>query len=83
MKPGEKGTYARSGADIASSANVDIIPVALDTAKCWPSKSFVKYPGTIVVSIGPTIRTTEKSNKTIMKEVEDWIEGEMLRLNTH
>ncbi len=80
MAPGEKGTYARSGADIASGAEADILPVALDAAKCWPSNRFVKYPGLITVSVGPKIETRNKSNKEIMQEVETWIESEMLKL---
>ncbi len=82
MAPGERGTYARSGADIACSAGVNIIPVALDAAKCWPSKNFTKTPGLVTVSIGPSIITAGKSSKEIMREVEAWIEAEVLRLET-
>lgn len=77
MAPGEKGTYARSGADIAINAQVDIVPIALNAARCWPSNSFTKYPGLITVSIGPRINTTDKTNREVMQEVETWIEGEM------
>lgn len=75
--PGEKGTYARSGADIAKSAEVDILPVAVNSGHCWPSNSFMKYPGLVTVSIGPKIITAEKTNKKVMQEVETWIENEM------
>ncbi len=80
MAPGQRGTYARSGADIASKAHKDIIPVALNAAKCWPSKSFAKYPGLVTVSIGPLIKTEGRSSKEIMREVERWIETEMARI---
>lgn len=80
MAPGERGTYARSGADIASNANVDILPVALNAAKCWPSNRFMKYPGLITVSVGPKIETANKNNKEIMQEVETWIESEMEKM---
>lgn len=79
--PGEKGTYARSGADIASSADVDILPVAVNSGRCWPSNSFMKYPGMVTVSIGPKIETKEKTNKQIMEEVETWIENEMQNID--
>lgn len=82
MAPGERGTYARSGADIAISAKVGIIPVALKAAHCWPSKSFIKYPGLVTVSIGPTISSENKNSKEAMKEVEHWIETEMGRLES-
>lgn len=80
MAPGEKGTYARSGADIAISAGVEIIPIALNAAHCWPSKSYTKYPGLVTVSLGPLIQTEGKRSKDVMKEVEEWIEAEMKKI---
>lgn len=80
MKPGERGKYARSGADIAVAAQVDVLPIALNAGRCWPSKSFVKYPGKITVVIGPPISVDGKSSKQIIGEVEDWIENQMTTL---
>lgn len=81
MAPGQRGVYARSGADIAKSTNVAIVPIAIhNAALCWPAKQFTKYPGLITVSVGPVISTQDRSSKEIMAEVEAWIEGEMLRL---
>ncbi|VUD64401.1 1-acyl-sn-glycerol-3-phosphate acyltransferase [Thalassocella blandensis] len=77
MPVGEKGTYARSGADIASNANVPIVPVAVNAGACWPPKRFVKYPGTVIVSIGPSISAENRSSKEVMADVENWIENEM------
>lgn len=82
MRLGERGTYARSGADIAKSSEVSIIPVAHDAAKCWPSKSFIKYPGCIDLRIGPAISTADKNNKQIMAEVENWIEDQMIQIQS-
>ncbi|MFL0811200.1 MAG: 1-acyl-sn-glycerol-3-phosphate acyltransferase [Agarilytica sp.] len=79
--PGEKRPYARSGAEIALNADVNIVPVALNATVCWPSKSFVKYPGLVTVVVGPAISPKGKSSKEIMKEVEVWIESEMETLN--
>lgn len=83
MPPGEKGVYARSGADIAATTNAPIIPIALNAARCWPSGSFRKYPGLITVSVGPMIHSQGKRSKEIMAEVEDWIETETKRLESH
>lgn len=74
---GEKGTYARSGADIASTAGVPIIPVAVNAGHFWPPKKFAKRPGMVTVSIGPAIVTQDRSSKELMQEVERWIETEM------
>ena len=77
MKPGEKGKYARSGADIALSAGADIVPVAVNAGKCWPPGRYVKLPGQITVSVGAPISVQGKQSKQIMQEVEDWIENKM------
>lgn len=81
MQPGERGKYARSGADIAIASQVDIIPVAINSGICWPANErFFKYPGTISVVIGKPISTENKNSKQLTAEVEEWIESEMSML---
>lgn len=72
-----RGTYARSGADIAKVNNTKILPIAHNAAKCWPNDSLLKYPGTITLVIGPAIETENKNSKSIILEVENWIENTM------
>lgn len=72
---GEKGTYARSGADIAKAAGVKIIPIAHNAGKYWPKGQFIKHPGTITVVIGEPIDTSDKTSKQLMVDIEAWIEG--------
>jgi len=78
---GERGKYARSGADIAIAAGVDVIPVAVDAGKCWPSKTLLKQPGVIHVVIGAPISSANKDSKTLITEVETWIEEQMHRID--
>ncbi|MFO1367487.1 MAG: lysophospholipid acyltransferase family protein [Marinagarivorans sp.] len=77
---GKRGKYARSGADIAISAGVPIIPVALNSGKCWPPKQLRKYPGLISVVIGAPIPTAGRTSKELIEQVENWIEGELARI---
>jgi len=77
MKAGERGKYARSGADIAIDANVPVVPVAVNSGYCWPSGSYWKYPGTISLVIGEPIEVTDKHSKVVTAEVENWIESTM------
>lgn len=79
---GERGNYARSGADIAKAAGVPIVPIAHDAGYFWPNKDFIKKPGTITVVIGEPIDTSEKSSKELAKEVEEWIEGQIAQMPT-
>jgi len=78
---GEKGSYQSSGARLAVECGVPIIPVAVTSARCWPRKAFVKRPGVVDISIGPPILTTGRKPHELMREVEAWIEAEMLRLD--
>ncbi len=82
MKPGERGKYARSGADIACEAGVDVIPVAVNAGRCWPSGTFLKYPGVIQVSVGAAIATEGRTSREVMQKVETWIESEMEKLDS-
>lgn len=78
---GEKGSYQSSGARLAVECGVPVIPVAVTSARCWPRKAFVKRPGVVDISIGPPIVTTGRKPHELMREVEAWIEAEMLRLD--
>lgn len=78
---GEKGTYQASGARLAIEAGVPVVPVAVTSARCWPRKALVKTPGIVDVSIGRPIATAGRKSDELMREVEDWIESEMRRLD--
>ena len=78
---GHKGTYQASGVRLAIEAGVPVVPVAVTSARCWPPKALVKTPGIVDVSIGRPIPTAGRKSDELMREVEDWIEAEMHRLD--
>lgn len=80
---GESGRYARSGADLAKTAGVPILPVAHNAGSHWLNKSLLKIPGTVTFSIGAAIDTNGRHSKEIMAEAEAWIEAESKRLLSH
>jgi 1-acyl-sn-glycerol-3-phosphate acyltransferase len=45
------------------------------------TKAFVKKPGIVDISIGKAISSVGRQPEELMKEVEDWIESEMRRLD--
>ncbi len=47
--PGAPPDYKAGAAHIYTSCDVPCVPVALNSGLFWPRRSFVKYPGTIVV----------------------------------
>lgn len=78
---GEAGKYKSGGARLAIETGVPVIPVAVNSAVCWPRKALVKYPGLVTVSIGPMINSVNREPDELMQEVEQWIETEMHRLD--
>ena len=81
MRPGERGQYRSGGAVLAAETGAPVVPVAHNAGRVWPKNSFVKHPGTVTVSIGPTIETRERTAADVIREVEDWIEAEMARID--
>ncbi|UCU95002.1 lysophospholipid acyltransferase family protein [Hydrogenophaga taeniospiralis] len=78
---GEKGTYKSGGTRLAIRTGAPVIPVAVTSAKCWPRKAFIKKPGVVEFSIGKPIPSAGRQPDELMREVEDWIETEMRRLD--
>jgi 1-acyl-sn-glycerol-3-phosphate acyltransferase len=78
---GEKGVYKTGGTRLAIRTGAPVIPIAVTSAKCWPRKAFIKKPGTVEFSIGKPIPSAGREADELMQEVENWIEGEMHRLD--
>ena len=80
IAPGARGTYQTGGAAIAVHAGVPVLPVAHNAGTCWRRHAFRKYPGIITVSIGKPIDSRGRKADALTREVENWIEAEMPRL---
>ncbi len=78
---GQKGQYKSGGTRLAIETGAPVIPIAVTSAKCWPRKAFVKRPGVVEFSIGKPIPSEGRKPDELMREVEDWIEAEMRRLD--
>ena len=81
IAPGMRGTYQTGGAAIAVHAGAPVLPVAHNAGFFWRRKAFVKYPGTVTVSIGKAIYSRGMKAETLTRQAEDWIESEMQRLD--
>ena len=80
VQPGKEGKYLPGGARLACAAGVPVVPVAVDSGRCWPYPGWRKYPGTITVRIGAPIDTTGRGPAEITRATRDWIEREMQAL---
>lgn len=78
---GKRGRYKAGGARLACGAGVPVVPVAVNSGEFWPRNSFLKYPGEVTISIGAPIPTTGKTVDQVNREVEAWIEAEMVRIS--
>ncbi|MEY5028966.1 MAG: 1-acyl-sn-glycerol-3-phosphate acyltransferase [Pseudomonadota bacterium] len=78
---GQAGEYKTGGTRLAIAAGVPVIPIAVTSARCWPSKAFVKRPGVVDISIGKPIASEGRQADELMAEVQAWIESEMRRLD--
>ena len=78
---GQRGAYKSGGTRLAVATDTPVIPIAVTSARCWPRRAFLKFPGVVDVSIGAPIPSTGRDPEELMREVEHWIETEMQRLD--
>ncbi len=81
VAPGTRGKYQSSGSAIAIHASAPVVPVAHNAGRCWRRNAFLKHPGTVTVSIGPAIESRGRKADELTREVEQWIESEMARID--
>lgn len=75
--------YKAGGAHLAVETGAPVVPVALNAGEFWSRRAFIKYPGTVTVSIGPAIDPTGLSAEDVNARAEAWMEAEMRRISPH
>lgn len=80
--PGTRGRYHVGGAWLACQTGAPVVPVAHNAGTVWGRNAFIKYPGTISVSVGPIIDPQGLTPEQLNQQVEDWIETEVARLGS-
>ena len=80
IDPGKKGRYGIGGAWLSTSTGVSVVPVAHNAGVLWGKNSFIKFPGTITVSIGEPIDPEGMDANELNNKVEEWIELEVTRI---
>ena len=77
---GKRGKYHMGGALLATQTKSTVVPVAHNAGLFWCKNAFLKTPGTITLSIGKPIETAGLKADALNKQVEEWIEAEILTL---
>ncbi len=78
------GTHRRykvGGAHLAVETGVPVVPVALNAGQFWSRRAFIKYPGTVTVSIGAPIDPDGLTADDVSARAEAWMEAEMRRIS--
>lgn len=74
VAPHERIPYKKGGAVLAAKSGYPVVPVAHNAGCFWPRKGFLKYPGTVILVIGPPIDSTNHSANDINTAAQRWIE---------
>lgn len=77
--PGAPPDYRPGVAALYKALDVPVVPVALDSGRYWPRRSFIKRPGTITVRFLPPIEPGLE-RATFMRRLEDETEAACNRL---
>lgn len=81
IAPGKRGRYGIGGANLAVKTGTRILPIAHNAGEVWPRYAFRKHAGTVKVVIGKPIDPRGRDAADVNAQVEEWIEGQMRRLN--
>lgn len=77
IAPGVDSKYKMGGFIFATRMNHLVVPVAHNAGVYWPKHSFVKYPGTITISIGEAFNAEGMEPDKVKAKVEGWIKNEL------
>jgi len=77
---GEIGRFGIGGAKLAVESGTSVLPVAHDAGKAWPKKGFIKNPSQIKMVIGEKIAVNNYTAAELNKQVYQWMEGQMTRM---
>ena len=79
--PGQKRRYKLGGSILAVETGHPVLLIAHNAGEFWPRHSFLKWPGTITLRIGPLIDTSGKTPEQVNEIAHDWIEGQMQEIS--
>ncbi len=80
IEPGRTAKFAASGIQLAATAGVPAVPVALNSGRFWRRSSWIRLPGRIAVSIGEPTQPQMQTVRQDCASMHDWIAAETERL---
>jgi len=83
ISPGVESKYKMGAFIFASRITHPVVPIAHNAGEYWPKHSFIKYPGTITVSIGESFNASQMDASKVKEKVESWIRQELLSIGDY
>lgn len=81
IAPGVDSKFKMGGFIFATRIKHPVMPVAHNAGEFWPKHSFIKYPGTITISIGEPVNAFGMQPEEVKEKVEGWIKQEMKEIS--
>lgn len=78
---GKLGRFKNGATRMALATDAQIIPIAVNSAKHWPGKAFVKTPGTVDMIIGSPMQANGRDADGWMADIRAWTEAELQKLD--
>lgn len=75
------GRFKTGGVRLALDTNAQIIPIAVNSAKHWPKKGFIKTPGTIDMVIGEPMQANGRNVDEWTADAREWIDATVTQLD--
>jgi 1-acyl-sn-glycerol-3-phosphate acyltransferase len=70
---GQLGAFKTGGAALAKLSGVPILPISHDAGAHWPATGWLKYSGTVQVTIGPAIDSSLDNARSLTDKARSWI----------
>jgi len=80
-RPGQNKRYKQGGSILAVETGHPVVLIAHNAGEFCPRHSFLKWPGTITLRIGPVIDPKGKTAEEVTNIAHDWIEGQMKEIS--
>ena len=77
VKAGQINKYSRSSFELALRSDVPVLPIVHNSGDCWPAHKFLKYPGTIFLTIGKPHQVVDAKESAL--EIENWTRSSLKR----
>ena len=77
VEAGRINKYTRSSFELALRSDVPVLPIVHNSGDCWPAHKFLKYPGTIFLTVGKSRKVLNA--KESAREIENWTRNSLKR----